>query len=168
MWKNVMTCVWCHLNIKLGGCRRTVGTACKNCILLNLHPCKYIYKLFCACMLKKKDSNAKKITNLSVNNLKHKIMPLPKKSPVKYKCLLRPQPWIKYVDNFLSVGCRLLGGSGIERKFHRSAPLYPQWKFGGGKAVNWGSEGIEESVPRKQQRVLRSGKVCQLMFIQIN
>lgn len=159
MWKNVMTCVWCHLNIKLGGCRRTVGTACKNCILLNLHPCKYIYKLFCACMLKKKGLECQKNTNLSVNL---------KKSPVKYKCLLRPQPWIKYVDNFLSIGCRLLGGSGIERKFHRSAPLYPQWKFGGGKAVNWGSEGIEESVPRKQQRVLRSGKVCQLMFIQIN
>lgn len=55
-----MTCVWCHLNIKLGGCRRTVGTACKNCILLNLHPCKYIYKLFCACMLKKKGLECQK------------------------------------------------------------------------------------------------------------
>lgn len=167
MWKNVMTCVWCHLNMKLGGCRHTVGLACKNCKLLNLHTWKYIYKLFCARMLKKKDLTAKK-NHKSFSKQNTKLCPCLKKSPVKYKCLLRPKPWIKYVDNFLSIGCRLLGGSGIERKFHRSAPLYPQWKFGGGKAVNWGSEGIEESVPCKQQRVLRSGKVCQLMFIQIS
>lgn len=74
-----MICVWCYLNIKLGGCRCIVGIVCKNCILLNLYFCKYIYKFFCVCMLKKKDSNVKKIINFLVNNLKYKIIFLFKK-----------------------------------------------------------------------------------------